>query len=106
METKTKQELNRREFIKFSSSAAFAAPLFISAFKESKYEKMVNLTCNDIINHFKEIGTWVDWTRTADTVKAGDPSKPVRKMAVAWKASWDAMKREVSKGADMFISHE
>ena len=46
----------------------------------------------EIHNHFRERGTWVNWERTTDTFKAGDPEKPVRTIAVAWKPSWDALK--------------
>ena len=64
------------------------------------------MKCLDLHKHFKEIGSWVDWERTTDTFKAGDPQKPVQKAAVAWKASWDALKEAVRRGADLFISHE
>ncbi|MBT7068338.1 MAG: hypothetical protein HN919_18720 [Verrucomicrobia bacterium] len=48
----------------------------------------------------------MDWENTTDTFKAGDPSKTVRTVAVAWKASWEALRESVSRGADLFVSHE
>ena len=60
----------------------------------------------DIQNHFRERGTWVDWGNTTDTIKAGDPTRPVKTVAVAWKASWEALREAVSRGADLFVSHE
>jgi putative NIF3 family GTP cyclohydrolase 1 type 2 len=64
------------------------------------------MNCRDIDNHFRERGDWVDWTNTTDTFKAGDPEKPVRTVAVAWKANWDALRQAVAGNADLFVSHE
>ncbi len=64
------------------------------------------MNCQNIADHFREQGGWVDWTNTTDTFKAGDPSKPVRTVAVAWKANWDALRQAVAQKADLFISHE
>jgi hypothetical protein len=64
------------------------------------------MTCLDIATHFRKQGTWVDWERTTDTFKAGNPSVPVQRVAVAWKASWDALREAASARADLFISHE
>lgn len=108
-----KHEINRREFIKKGSSAALGATVTTSMsgkklWTESGNERAgkTGMICSDIHNHFRKIGTWVNWDKTTDTFKAGDPSKPVRKVAVAWKASWDALREAVSQGADLFISHE
>ena len=60
----------------------------------------------DIHNHLRERGDWVDWERTTDTFKAGDPHKPVRTVAVAWKPTWDALKEAHRRGADLFVGHE
>jgi putative NIF3 family GTP cyclohydrolase 1 type 2 len=48
----------------------------------------------------------VEWGRTTDTFKAGDPSSPVRTVAVAWKASWQSLREAHNRGADLFVSHE
>lgn len=63
-------------------------------------------TAFDIAQHFRRQGDWVDWARTTDTFKAGDPSRPVRTVAVAWKATWDALRLAVGRGADLFVTHE
>jgi putative NIF3 family GTP cyclohydrolase 1 type 2 len=60
----------------------------------------------DIHEHFRKVGNWVNWERTTDTFKAGDPQRPVRTVAVAWKPTWDALKEAHSKGADLFVGHE
>ena len=64
------------------------------------------MICRDIHEHMKAQGTWVKWDATADTFKAGDPDKPVRKVAVAWKARWDTLRQALERGADLFVSHE
>ncbi len=64
------------------------------------------MTGLDLERHFREHGTWVDWSTTTDTCKAGDLSRPVRTVAVSWKASWWAMHEAVARGADLFVSHE
>jgi putative NIF3 family GTP cyclohydrolase 1 type 2 len=64
------------------------------------------MNVSDIHEHFRTCGTWVTWDKTADRVTAGDPSRPVRKVAVCWKASWEALRQAVDGGADLFISHE
>ena len=64
------------------------------------------MRCADIHQHFKQVGTWVDWDNTTDTFKAGDPDKPVTKIAVVWKANWDALRTARRGGADMVITHE
>lgn len=64
------------------------------------------MDCIDIHNHFRERGTWVDWERTTDTFKAGDPHKPVRSVAVAWKPTKDALREAHRRGADLFVGHE
>ena len=64
------------------------------------------MKCIDIADHMREQGTWVDWERTTDTFKAGDSSKPVKTIAVAWKANWGALREAVERGADLFVTHE
>jgi putative NIF3 family GTP cyclohydrolase 1 type 2 len=64
------------------------------------------LRCIDIDAHFRERADWVDWDRTTDTFKTGDPLLPVYTVAVAWKASFDALREAHDRGAELFISHE
>ena len=103
-------KLNRREFIKNSASTVLAAstlsPLLSKKINADTKRGKKNIICRDLDEHFRKIGTWVDWDNTTDTFKSGDATNPVQKVAVAWKASWDAMKEAVSRGADLFISHE
>jgi putative NIF3 family GTP cyclohydrolase 1 type 2 len=101
-------KLPRRRFIKYGSAFVAGAPFLISSHGEAGYLQKNLMTCTDIANHMKstETGKKINWERTTDTFKCGDPSKPVKKIAVAWKASWPALREAVSRGADMFVSHE
>src|SRR4030042_1365997 len=105
---KRKKELTRRHFLKSTSNFVLGTPVILSSISGNSFTEEVDLTCLDIHNHFKstETGKKVNWEKTTDTFKCGDPSRPVRKVAVAWKASWDALLEAANKGADLFISHE
>ena len=107
MTAKKRTEISRRKFIGYSTSGVLGIP-FITSWDGSSYNQGAALTCMDIANHFKatDAGKMVNWNNTTDTFKSGDPSRSVKKVAVAWKASWDALREAVSKGADLFISHE
>ena len=37
----------------------------------------------ELDTHMRHLGTWVDWTNTVDTFKAGDPQTEVHAIAVA-----------------------
>ena len=58
----------------------------------------------DIHEHLRERGEWVDWERTTDTFKAGDPKKPVGTVAVAWKPNSMPVELELSGGAGIHSS--
>ena len=64
------------------------------------------MRCIDIHENFRKHGNWVNWKRTTDTFKAGDPEKPVHTIAVAWKPSWGALGEAHGRGADLFVAHE
>jgi hypothetical protein len=105
---KSKEELSRRRFLQKSAAFAIGTPIIIDSIGDSDYLTQTDLTCRDISDHFRstDAGKNVNWEITTDTLKSGDPSKPVKKVAVAWKASWDALREAVSNDADLFISHE
>lgn len=48
----------------------------------------------------------MNWEHTTDTFKAGDPDREVTTIAVAWKATWDALRQAHDFGAQLFVSHE
>ena len=60
----------------------------------------------DINEHFLSRAPWVDPAHTCDRVLAGDPEKEVSRCVVAWIASFEAVRRAVQMGVDLFICHE
>lgn len=60
----------------------------------------------DLYNHFKEIGTWVNWDSTTDHVLAGDREAEVKGVAVAWQCRTAALKKAVELGCNVFVTHE
>lgn len=49
----------------------------------------------------------VPWSEiTCDTFKAGDPSTPVRRVAVTMMATMDVLRRAVDAGANFILTHE
>jgi len=100
--------LTRRKFLGYGSSMVLGTPFIMQSYKKSDYPQKAGFTCMDIHDHFKstEAGRQVNWERTTDTFKCGNPSKSVKKVAVAWKARWDTLREAVDRGADLFISHE
>jgi putative NIF3 family GTP cyclohydrolase 1 type 2 len=108
MTTTEKNNFSRRKFLKTGSYAVAGAPVIMTGYMGTDHSQNKTISCLDIADHFRatDTGKQINWSRTTDTFKAGDPSKPVRKVAVAWKATWDALKEAVSREADMFISHE
>jgi putative NIF3 family GTP cyclohydrolase 1 type 2 len=64
------------------------------------------LRARDIDRHMRGVGHWVDWERTVDTFKAGDPDAEVRGIAVAWQSQWPALRAAHAAGCNLFVTHE
>ncbi len=60
----------------------------------------------DIHEHFRGLGTWVDWTASVDGIHFGDPQTEVRGIAVAWKPYWSDLRRASQLGCNFFLAHE
>jgi len=60
----------------------------------------------DIMDHFREIGTWVNWCDTNDVVLHGSEDTEVEGIAVGWIASDRAAREAADRGANLFVSHE
>lgn len=59
-----------------------------------------------IMNHFREVGKWVDWNKTCDKFLHGDPDSEVRGIAIAWIPTHDAIRQASEKSYNLFITHE
>ncbi len=60
----------------------------------------------DLAAHMRQVGTWVDWGRTVDTFKAGDPQAKVHGIAVSWMASLAALREAIRHRCNLFVTHE
>jgi putative NIF3 family GTP cyclohydrolase 1 type 2 len=59
-----------------------------------------------ILEHFHEIGTWVNWELTEDQFLFGDPEVDVRGIAVAWIPTMELINRAAHRNLNLFITHE
>ena len=61
---------------------------------------------NEIRDYFLSHSHWVDPEKTVDTVKAGDPDRPVCKAGVCWMSSIENLRAAAEDGCDLLITHE
>ncbi len=64
------------------------------------------MTTNDIRRHLLSVATWVNPECTVDTVKVGDPDRPIAKAGVGWMATIEDLKTAHRDGCQLFITHE
>jgi putative NIF3 family GTP cyclohydrolase 1 type 2 len=64
------------------------------------------VTAADILDHYRSVGTWVDWDRTCDRFLHGDPHVEVRGVVTAWTATNAAIEEAARLGANLFVTHE
>lgn len=63
-------------------------------------------TTLDIREYLLSNSPWVKLDKTVDTVKTGDPSKPVKKAGVCWYPSIENIRAAAEAGCDLLICHE
>lgn len=61
---------------------------------------------SDLMDHFTQIGEWVDWNDTNDRVLHGSAETEIDGIAVGWIASERAVRESAARGANVFVSHE
>lgn len=64
------------------------------------------MTPNDFREHCREVGHWVDWSRTCDQFMAGDPGAEVRGIAVTWLATNARLREASDLGLNFVVAHE
>ena len=64
------------------------------------------MNTNDIREHLLARAPWVNRETTVDTVKAGDPDKEIKSVAVGWMSTIDNLRLAHENGCDLFITHE
>jgi putative NIF3 family GTP cyclohydrolase 1 type 2 len=63
-------------------------------------------TTNEIRSYLLKNSPWVKPDNTVDTVKCGDPQRPVKKAGVAWFSSIGDIRAAIRAGCDLLIVHE
>lgn len=64
------------------------------------------MKAREVLEHFRGVGTWVDWIGTCDQFLHGDPEAQVTGIAVAWIPTNEAIRRAAQMGCSLFITHE
>ena len=60
----------------------------------------------DILDHIKEIGTFVDWEDTTDKLLYGDENNTIRKIGVNWICDDESIKISAKAGCNLIFTHE
>lgn len=60
----------------------------------------------EVIDHLRNKGTWVNWDETRDQVLYGDTDKTITKMGVCWVATVKVIEEAMHQGINFIISHE
>ena len=64
------------------------------------------MKAREVMAHFQQVGTWVNWDRTCDQFLHGDPDVEVKGIAAAWIPTHAALEQASDKGLNLFITHE
>jgi len=64
------------------------------------------MKAQDILNHFKSNGSWVNWEKTVDQILFGDSEMEVNGIAVSWMPIFSNLETAVEKNCNIFITHE
>lgn len=64
------------------------------------------MKAQDILNHFKSNGSWVNWEKTVDQILFGNPKVEVNGIAVSWMPTFSNLSKAVDEGCNIFITHE
>ena len=64
------------------------------------------MQAKDVMAHFREVATWVDWETTCDQFLHGDPELEVKGVATAWIPTNAVIRHAAERGFNLFITHE
>ncbi len=64
------------------------------------------MKCQDVHHHFVKSAPFVDWTKTTDSFKIGDPDREIHTLATVWKPTFSALQEAHSRGAGLVVAHE
>ena len=60
----------------------------------------------DIMNHFRQLGKWVDWANTCDRLLHGQDNKPISGIATTWTATNKVIEQAAAKRLNLIVTHE
>ena len=64
------------------------------------------MKAREVMEHFREVGKWVNWKKTCDQFLHGDPDMEVKGIATAWISTNAALREAAACGLNLFITHE
>jgi putative NIF3 family GTP cyclohydrolase 1 type 2 len=64
------------------------------------------MKAHQVRDYFVQHATWVDWADSVDAFKCGDPDAEVRRVAVLWMLTVEAIERVSQLGANLVVTHE
>ena len=64
------------------------------------------MKAKELHEHFKRVGTWVDWEHTVDRFLAGDPNIEVEGIAASWMPTFPNLEKALNAGCNLFVTHE
>ena len=64
------------------------------------------MKATDVLAHFREVGTWVDWDDTCDQIVYGDADAEVKGIATAWIPTHAAIREAAAKKCNLMVVHE
>lgn len=64
------------------------------------------MKCIEVLKHFKDVGTWVNWEKSVDQFLYGDPEIDVKGIAVSWMPTIVNLKKSLKERCNLFITHE
>jgi putative NIF3 family GTP cyclohydrolase 1 type 2 len=64
------------------------------------------MKAKEVMEHFRQVGKWVNWDKTCDQFLHGNPDAEVKGIATAWSPTNTSLKRASDIGLNLFITHE
>ncbi|MFW9894801.1 MAG: hypothetical protein ACFFD7_03260, partial [Candidatus Thorarchaeota archaeon] len=62
------------------------------------------MKCIEVLKHFKDVGTWVNWEKSVDQFLYGDPEIDVKGIAVSWMPTIVNLKKSLKERCNLFIT--
>lgn len=104
--------MDRRTFIEKSFlGAAALSGVTVYGTEPASADKIANppVTVQQVQDHLRNMGKrWIplDSKQTVDTIKSGDPSMQVTKIATVWMGYLDTLKKAYEAGCNLVVVHE